>query len=126
MAMIVVTHDLGVACETADRVAVMYAGRFVETGPVVSMMEAPRHPYTLGLMNSTVHGQTRGSRLSTIEGSPPDLASLPPGCSFAPRCGDAWDACTAAAPRAYVVEDRAVRCHKYAERSAPLEEVASP
>lgn len=118
MAMIVVTHDLGVACETADRVAVMYAGRFVETGPVTTMMEAPRHPYTLGLMNSTVHGQPRGSRLRTIEGSPPDLASLPPGCSFAPRCGYAWDACTAAAPGAYLVEDRAVRCHRYAEGDA--------
>lgn len=113
MATIVVTHDLGVACETADRVAVMYAGRFVETGSVTSMMETPRHPYTCGLMNSTVHGQARGSRLSTIEGSPPDLASLPAGCSFAPRCVDAWDACTAAAPRSYVFEGRAVRCHKY-------------
>lgn len=118
MAVIVVTHDLGVACETADRVAVMYAGRFVETGPVTSTMETPRHPYTRGLMNSTVHGQARGTRLTTIEGSPPDLASLPAGCSFAPRCADAWDACTAAAPSSHSFEDRAVRCHKYREETS--------
>jgi peptide/nickel transport system ATP-binding protein len=121
MAMIVVTHDLGVACETADRVAVMYAGRFVETGPVNGLMEAPRHPYTLGLMNSTVHGQPRGVRLRTIEGAPPDLASLPPGCSFGPRCRYAFDLCGAAMPRSYIVEDRAVRCHKYADADAHLE-----
>lgn len=117
MAVIVVTHDLGVACETADRVAVMYAGRFVETGPVADLMETPQHPYTRGLMNSTVHGQARGTRLTTIEGAPPDLASLPAGCSFAPRCSDAWDACTAAMPPAHRAGDRTVRCHRYSQEA---------
>lgn len=117
MATIVVTHDLGVACETADRVAVMYAGRFVETGPVADLMETPRHPYTRGLMSSTVHGQARGTRLSTIEGAPPDLASLPAGCSFAPRCTEAWGACTAAMPSALQAGARTVLCHKYAQEA---------
>lgn len=119
MATIIVTHDLGVACETADRVAVMYAGRFVETGPVEALMDEPRHPYTLGLLNATVHGQPRGTRLKTIAGAPPDLAALPRGCSFAPRCVDAFDVCASDAPRALGVGERAVRCHKYDERVTP-------
>ncbi|MEP9354650.1 ABC transporter ATP-binding protein [Xanthobacter sp. KR7-65] len=126
MATIVVTHDLGVACETADRVAVMYAGRFVETGPVEALMEAPRHPYTLGLLNATVHGQSRGARLKTIVGAPPDLAALPPGCSFAPRCGDAWDTCTAETPHARMSGGRMVRCHKYNEAGLDLLSATAP
>ncbi|MEM7776321.1 MAG: ABC transporter ATP-binding protein, partial [Pseudomonadota bacterium] len=83
MAVVFVTHDIGVAMEIADRIAVMYAGRFVEIGPVADMYRAPTHPYTKGLMASTVKGAMRGSRLQAIEGSPPDLTRLPPGCSFA-------------------------------------------
>jgi len=113
MATIIVTHDLGVACETADHVAVMYAGRFVESGPVEALMDAPRHPYTFGLLNSTVHGQPKGTRLKTIVGAPPDLASLPRGCSFAPRCMEAFDVCSSDVPRPQMQGDRAVRCHKY-------------
>jgi peptide/nickel transport system ATP-binding protein len=86
MATIIVTHDLGVACEVADDMAVMYAGRFVETGSSTDVMEKPRHPYTLGLLKSTVHGGMRGAELDPIPGAPPDLADLPPGCAFAPRC----------------------------------------
>jgi peptide/nickel transport system ATP-binding protein len=87
MATIIVTHDLGVAAEVADDIAVMYAGRFVETGTALDVIEAPRHPYTLGLMRSTVNGGTRGQPLDPIPGAPPDLVDLPPGCAFEPRCG---------------------------------------
>jgi len=86
MGMIFVTHDLGVAAEIADTVAVMYAGRIVENGPVARVLTAPEHPYTAGLLASTVHGQPRERDIDAIPGSPPDLRRLPPGCSFAPRC----------------------------------------
>jgi len=86
MSMIFVTHDLGVAAEIADTVAVMYAGRIVESGPVARVLQAPAHPYTAGLLASTVHGQPRERDIDAIPGSPPDLRRLPPGCSFAPRC----------------------------------------
>ncbi|MGE0224449.1 MAG: ABC transporter ATP-binding protein [Acetobacteraceae bacterium] len=111
MATIFVTHDIGVACEVADRVAVMYAGRFVETGPVGDVIGRPAHPYTAGLLQSTVHVESRGGRLPSIPGAPPDLADLPPGCSFAPRCGYRLAACEAAVPGlAPVGEGRTARC----------------
>jgi peptide/nickel transport system ATP-binding protein len=93
MAIVFVTHDVGAAAEISDRIAVMYAGRFVETGTAREIIRAPRHPYTQGLLASTVHGGQRGKRLEAIRGAPPNLASLPPGCSFAPRCRHAIDAC---------------------------------
>jgi peptide/nickel transport system ATP-binding protein len=71
----------------------MYAGRFVESGTTREIMRNPQHPYTQGLLSSTVHGGMRGHRLETIAGSPPNLANLPPGCPFAPRCRYAIDAC---------------------------------
>ena len=86
MAVIFVTHDMGVAAEIADHVAVMYAGRFIEAGPVGDVIGRRLHPYTEGLLASTVHGASRGERLQTIPGAPPNLARLPAGCSFAPRC----------------------------------------
>ena len=86
MGMIFVTHDIGVAAEIADFVAVMYAGRIVESGAVARVLQAPAHPYTAGLLASTVHGQPRNRDIDAIPGSPPDLRRLPPGCSFAPRC----------------------------------------
>ncbi len=98
MGVIFVTHDLGVAGEIADRVAVMYAGRFVEEGPVSALMRAPLHPYTRGLLGATVHDQPRGQRLTTIPGAPPNLEHLPPGCAFAPRCSFAEAACLPAVP----------------------------
>jgi peptide/nickel transport system ATP-binding protein len=98
MGMIFVTHDLGVASEIADRVAVMYAGRIVESGPVDRVLRAPSHPYTAGLLASTVHGQSRGRDIDAIPGSPPDLRRLPPGCSFAPRCPRRLGACRATVP----------------------------
>jgi peptide/nickel transport system ATP-binding protein len=98
MAVVFVTHDIGVAVEIADRIAVMYAGRFVETGTVRDVFGAPAHPYTRGLMASTVKGAMRGKRLQAINGSPPDLTRLPEGCAFAPRCAHSSDICRAARP----------------------------
>jgi len=98
MAVIFVTHDIGAAVEVADRVAVMYGGRLVEDDTVAGVVRSPRHPYTAGLLGSVVgHGQ-RGQPLPTIGGSPPDLAALPPGCAFAPRCASASARCTAEVP----------------------------
>ena len=98
MAVVFVTHDIGVAAEISDRIAVMYAGRFVETGTVREVMRARRHPYTAGLLASTVHGGLRGQDLETIPGAPPSLANLPPGCAFGPRCKFAQEQCRAAPP----------------------------
>jgi peptide/nickel transport system ATP-binding protein len=100
MALIFVTHDMGVAAEISDRVAVMYAGRFIETGTVEDVLLSPSHPYTNGLLSSTVHAGMRGSVLQTIAGSPPDLRRLPKGCSFAPRCSRALDICRQDSPAA--------------------------
>ena len=82
MGMIFVTHDLGVAAEIADRIAVMYAGRIVESGPVAEVLRAPAHPYTAGLLASTVHGQARDRDIDAIPGSPPDMRRLSPGCAL--------------------------------------------
>jgi len=98
MAMIFVTHDLGVAVEVSHQIAVMYAGRFVESGAVAEVVRRPRHPYTEGLMGSTVHEVEKGMRLTPIRGSPPNLAALPPGCSFAPRCPYVVAQCEKALP----------------------------
>ena len=99
MATIFVTHDIGVACEIADRVAVMYAGSFVETGPVDAVMAGPLHPYAAGLLASTVDAASRGRPLPSIPGSPPDLSRLPPGCTFAPRCARRTERCDTAMPQ---------------------------
>ena len=111
MGVIFVTHDLGVAGEIADRVAVMYAGRFIEEGPVGELMRGPLHPYSQGLLGATVHAGVRGKRLTTIPGAPPNLERLPPGCAFAPRCAVALPVCTAAMPAAHSpAPGRAARC----------------
>jgi peptide/nickel transport system ATP-binding protein len=99
MSVIIVTHDLGVAAQIADKVAVMYAGRIVETGNARDVLLNPAHPYTIGLLSSTVHGQNRERDIEAIPGSPPDLRRLEPGCSFRPRCRFALPACAAEVPR---------------------------
>jgi peptide/nickel transport system ATP-binding protein len=103
MAVIFVTHDLGVAAEIADEVAVMYAGRIVEYGPVRQVLKAPAHPYTQGLMNATVHRGMKGRDLIPIPGQPPDLTRLPAGCSFAARCPAVHEHCREAFPETYHV-----------------------
>ncbi len=111
MSVIFVTHDVGVACEVADRIAVMYAGRIVESGAARDVVKDPRHPYTAGLLASIVRGELRGKRIDAIPGSPPDLADLPAGCSFAPRCRHVRPDCHTAQPAARELTGaRSVRC----------------
>ncbi len=112
LTVIFVTHDIGVAVQVADRIAVMYAGRIVETGPVEEVISNARHPYTLGLLSTRAHGgRLEGKRLATIPGNPPDLSSLPPGCPFAPRCSYAEPRCREAAPPiAEISPGHMVRC----------------
>ncbi len=97
LALLLITHDLGVVAEMADRVAVMYAGRIVEQAPAGALFSNPRHPYTRGLMGSTPGG-ARGSRLVAIGGNVPPLGELPPGCCFEPRCPDRFEPCAKAHP----------------------------
>jgi peptide/nickel transport system ATP-binding protein len=93
MAVIFVTHDIGVAVEISDRVSVMYAGRIVESGSLRQVVKSPAHPYTRGLLSSTMHGAHRGQRLEAIPGSPPHLDVVPAGCAFLPRCALAAPEC---------------------------------
>ena len=98
-AFVVVTHDLGVAAQIADRIAVCYAGRVVETGAIADVLARPAHPYTAALLRSRITlDSERGLLLSTLPGEPPDMREPPPGCPFAPRCDYARDECTAAVP----------------------------
>jgi oligopeptide transport system ATP-binding protein len=106
-ALILITHDLGVVARYADRVAVMYAGRIVESAPARALYAQPKHPYTLGLLQSAprLDGDT-SKRLIPIEGQPPDLAALPPGCSFAPRCRFVTGRCRSERPALQEVGER--------------------
>lgn len=98
LSVIFVTHDIGVAAEVADRIAIMYAGRIVEEGMVSDIIERPKHPYTKGLLGARVELAHGRDRLITIPGAPPDLADMPPGCAFAPRCPQASDPCRSRVP----------------------------
>jgi len=99
VAMLIITHNLGVVARYADRVNVMYAGRIIERGSARDIYADPRHPYTLGLLGSVPRlDEPRRERLAPIEGQPPDLTRLPPGCAFAPRCGYRVERCLAEAP----------------------------
>jgi peptide/nickel transport system ATP-binding protein len=93
MGVIFVTHDIGVAVEVSDRLAVMYAGSFVETGSVKDVIRDARHPYSKGLLAANLVGAVPGTRLDAVPGAPPALNALPEGCSFAPRCAHAEAAC---------------------------------
>jgi peptide/nickel transport system ATP-binding protein/oligopeptide transport system ATP-binding protein len=111
MSVILVTHDLGVVAQSCDRMAVMYAGRVVETGPVADVFRQPRHAYTLGLLNSVPRGDGPRQPLQSIEGSPPSLTDRPPGCAFAPRCAFATPHCRAELPALLPIgPDAAVAC----------------
>ncbi len=110
MAVIFVTHDIGAAVEIADRIAVMYAGRIVEQNRVAAMVAAPRHPYSAGLLASTVSTAQRGRALPTIRGAPPDLTRLPTGCAFAPRCNAASARCCSELPTLQAKGVQALAC----------------
>jgi peptide/nickel transport system ATP-binding protein len=117
MAVVFVTHDVGAAVEVSDRLAVMYAGRFVETGAARDVLRKRAHPYTEGLLAANLHGVEPGSRLMTIPGAPPNLAALPPGCSFAPRCAYAMQQCGETMPAPVICGDGHVaRCWRAEER----------
>lgn len=116
LSVLLITHDLGVVAETADRVAVMYAGRIVEEAPVRDIFHAPRHPYTEGLLRSVprLSDAGRRQRLDTIEGAVPSLLNLPRGCAFAPRCRYVIDDCSKEAiPLIAVNEVRSSRCIRF-------------
>jgi oligopeptide/dipeptide ABC transporter ATP-binding protein len=111
LSLLLITHDLGVIAQTADRVAVMYAGRIVEEGPVRAIFREPQHPYTRGLLAS-MPGGAPGQQLRAIQGNVPVLGALPPGCAFHPRCPDRVEACTSAAPPEFPVgTDHQARCY---------------
>jgi oligopeptide/dipeptide ABC transporter ATP-binding protein len=117
LALVVITHDLGVVAGTADRVAVMYAGRIVEEGPAEAVFADPRHPYTCGLLAAVPRIDARRRRLVPIEGSPPALAARPAGCAFHPRCAHAEDMCRIEVPLLRRVGETSAACH-LAERLA--------
>jgi oligopeptide/dipeptide ABC transporter ATP-binding protein len=124
LSLLLITHDLGVVAEIADRVAVMYAGRIVEEGPVRDIFTRPLHPYTQGLLTS-VPGGTAHGRLQAIEGAVPSLANLPPGCTFAPRCAHRMAVCTTAVPAAAAIGGgHFARCYLHSNRSEPAPETS--
>ncbi|MFG3203262.1 ABC transporter ATP-binding protein [Streptomyces sp. NPDC048192] len=116
MGLILITHDLGVVADVADRIAVMYAGRIVESAPVHDIYKAPAHPYTRGLLDSIPRLDQKGRQLYAIRGLPPNLMDIPPGCSFHPRCPLARDVCRTDEPPLYQVsETRGSACHFWRE-----------
>jgi peptide/nickel transport system ATP-binding protein len=110
--MLLITHDLGVVAESAQRVAVMYAGQIVEEAPVSALFAAPQHPYTEGLMAAMPRAGTKRDRLTTIPGTVPPPGAWPSGCRFADRCSYAWNRCTSEAPVLHQLGNgRSSRCH---------------
>ncbi|MGX1485456.1 oligopeptide transport system ATP-binding protein [Streptomyces griseus] len=116
MGLILITHDLGVVADVADKIAVMYAGRIVETSPVHEIYQAPAHPYTKGLLRSIPRLDQKGQELYAIKGLPPNLLHIPPGCAFHPRCPMAQAVCRTDVPPLYTVdEERRSACHFWKE-----------
>jgi oligopeptide/dipeptide ABC transporter ATP-binding protein len=111
MGLLLVTHDFGVVAELADRVAVMYAGRIVETAPVARLFAQPLHPYTAGLIAASLAFEDGSGALTEIPGQPPDLSAPAVGCAFAPRCPRADARCRAEAPLLREGGGRSVACH---------------
>jgi oligopeptide/dipeptide ABC transporter ATP-binding protein len=119
LSMIVVTHDFGIVANVCDQVAVMYAGRIVENGPIRELFNNPQHPYTRALIGSLPKMGQKVKRLYSIDGQPPDLADLPPGCSFSPRCPQAMDICLQESPtQSIVAEGHSTSCWLYDEETA--------
>jgi peptide/nickel transport system ATP-binding protein len=110
-----VTHDMGVIAETAHRVAVMYAGRIVEIGPVRDIVDHPSHPYTAGLMASIPQVYGPRGRLRQIDGTMPRLNAVPAGCAFSPRCPAAVERCRGERPELMPAQDGLAACWLYAE-----------
>jgi len=111
LALIFITHNLGIVAKMCNQLAVMYAGHVVEQGPVARIFNTPAHPYTKALLGSLPRMSDNRERLTAIEGQPPDLSSLPPGCSFAPRCPAAFARCSAEAPPEFTLGDgHTARC----------------
>jgi len=111
LALIFITHNLGIVAKMCDKVAVMYAGRMVESGPVRQIFNRPAHPYTEALLRSIPRLTDRRERLTAIEGQPPDMTSPPPGCAFHPRCPKAIERCQEQDPPIFeVAEDQRARC----------------
>ncbi len=106
LAMIFITHNIGIVARMCDKVAVMYAGKLVERAPVRTIFNQPAHPYTEALLNAMPKLTDKTERLWSIEGQPPDLANLPPGCPFSPRCPKAEDRCHREVPPEYQVGDQ--------------------
>jgi oligopeptide/dipeptide ABC transporter ATP-binding protein len=118
LSLLLITHDLGIVAAAADRVAMMYAGRIVEEGPVRAVFSAPQHPYTRGLLAS-VPRFGAGRRLRAIEGMAPPLDARPPGCAFHPRCPDRFEPCTAAPPPDFRVgDDHRAQCYLHGPQPA--------
>ncbi|MGJ5753566.1 ABC transporter ATP-binding protein [Streptomyces puniciscabiei] len=116
MGLILITHDLGVVADVADRIAVMYAGKIVESAPVRDIYKAPAHPYTRGLLDSIPRLDQKGQQLYAIKGLPPNLTHIPPGCSFHPRCPMAREVCRTDEPPLYEVSGtRGSACHFWRE-----------
>ena len=123
MSMLMITHSLGIVAEVCDDMAVMYAGRIVEKGTVDDVFNNMRHPYTEGLFNSLPNLKEQGEMLEPIKGLMPDPADLPPGCTFAPRCPYATEACSASVPELHSVdgsETHFVACHAYSRAGFAL------
>ena len=118
-AVMLVTHDMGVIAETADRVAVMYAGRIAEIGPVAEVIHAPRHPYTVGLMGSIPAVGDHRERLAQIDGAMPRLNALPGGCAFHPRCPQVQDRCRSERPELQTVGASRAACWRLDVQESP-------
>jgi len=116
MGLLLITHDLGVVADAADRVVVMYAGRVVESATVREIFSTPRHPYTIGLLQSLPRSDQATQQLDPIAGVPPDLSNMPAGCAFHPRCTFAQSRCQSELPVVSVTADnRQVACHRWEE-----------
>lgn len=111
LSIIMITHDLGVVANLCDRVAVMYGGQIVEESSVTDLFQNPAHPYSMGLLRSTLSLSDQDDRMLSIGGSPPDLANLPKGCSFAERCPSATEKCTETAQIKPLGAQRRAACH---------------
>jgi len=117
-AVMLITHDMGVIAETCDRVAVMYAGRIVEIGPVQQVIHAPAHPYTVGLMASIPDIETDLERLAQIDGTMPRLDAIPPGCAFHPRCPRVFERCRVERPELVDADTSRAACWLHATEGA--------